>query len=79
MKETYLTLLEADEGKVLTKNDNYCSSVLLRKGETSEGWTEITQEEYENIMKEREEKAGSLEYMLFLFSLNNYHHSELVS
>ena len=60
MKETYLTLLEADEGKVLTKNDNYCSSVLLRKGETSEGWTEITQEEYENIMKEREEKAESL-------------------
>ena len=59
MKETYLTLLEADEGKVLTKNDNYCSSVLLRKGETSEGWTEITQEEYENIMKEREEKAES--------------------
>ena len=48
MKENYLTLLEADEGKVLTKNDNYCSSVLLRKGETSEGWTEITQEEYEN-------------------------------
>ena len=61
MKETYLTLLEADEGMVLTKNDNYCSSVLLRKGETSEGWTEITQEEYENIMKEREEKAESLE------------------
>lgn len=61
MKETYLTLLEADEGKVLTKNDNYCSSVLLRKGETSEGWTEITQEEYENIIKEMEEKAESLE------------------
>ena len=61
MKETYLTLLEADEGMVLTKNDDYCSSVLLRKGETSEGWTEITQEEYENIMKEREEKAESLE------------------
>ena len=61
MKETYLTLLEADEGKVLTKNDNYCSSVLLRKGETSEGWTEVTQEEYENIIKEREEKAESLE------------------
>ena len=57
MKETYLTMLEADEGMVLTKNGNYCSSVLLRKGETSEGWTEITQEEYENIMKEREEKA----------------------
>ena len=61
MKENYLTLLEADEGKVLTKNDNYCSSVLLRKGETSEGWTEITQEEYENIIKEMEENADSLE------------------
>lgn len=61
MKETYLTLLEADEGMVLTKNNNYCSSVLLRKGETSEGWTEITQEEYENIIKEIEEKAKSLE------------------
>ena len=61
MKETYLTLLEADEGMVLTKNNNYCSSVLLRKGETSEDWTEITQEEYENIIKEMEEKADSLE------------------
>ena len=61
MKETYLTLLEADEGMVLTKNDNYCSSVLLRKGETSEGWTEITQEEYDKIIKEMEEKAESLE------------------
>ena len=56
MKESFLTLLEADEGMVLTKNNNYCSSVLLRKGETSEGWTEITQEEYEKI-----QKADSLE------------------
>ena len=41
---------------VLTNNGNYCSSVLLRKGETLEGWTEITQEEYEKI-----QKADSLE------------------
>ena len=52
MKELYLTMLEADEGMVLTKDGNYCSSVLLRKGETSEGWSEITQEEYEERMKE---------------------------
>ena len=40
---------------VLTKDGNYCSSVLLRKGETAEGWSEITQEEYEEIIgKEKE-------------------------
>ena len=54
MKQTYLTMLEADEGKVLTKDGNYCSSVLLRKGETAEGWSEITQEEYENIIAQEE-------------------------
>lgn len=63
MKQTFLTMLEADKGMVLTKDDNYCSSVLLRKGETSEGWTEITQEEYEAIMaeKEKEETEGEQE------------------
>ena len=50
MKETYLTMIEADEGMVLVKDGTYSSSVLLRKGETSEGWSEITQEEYEAIM-----------------------------
>lgn len=53
MKETFLTMIEADEGMVLTDGTNYCSSVLLRKGETSEGWSEITQEEYESIMAEQ--------------------------
>lgn len=50
MKETYLTMIEADEGMVLVKDGTYSSSVLLRKGETSESWSEITQEEYEAIM-----------------------------
>lgn len=54
MKETYLTMLEADEGMVLVKNNTYSTSVLLRKGETSDGWSEITQEEYNEIMKEQE-------------------------
>lgn len=49
MKETYLTMIEADEGMVLTDGTNYCSSVLLRKGETSEGWSEITQAEYDEL------------------------------
>ena len=56
MKELYLTMLEADEGMVLTKDGNYCSSVLLRKGETSEGWSEITIEEFEKIKEENTEE-----------------------
>ena len=54
MKETLLTMLEADEGMVLTKDNNYCTSVLLRKGETSEGWTEITEERYKELVKEQD-------------------------
>ena len=54
MKEIYLTMIEADEGMVLVKDGTYSSSVLLRKGETSEGWSEITQEEYEAIIAEEE-------------------------
>lgn len=49
MKETYLIMIEADEGMVLTDGTNYCSSVLLRKGETAEGWSEITQAEYDEL------------------------------
>jgi hypothetical protein len=49
MKEILLTMLEADDGMVLTDGTNYCSSVLLRKGETAEGWSEITQEEYDAL------------------------------
>lgn len=56
MKISYLTMLEADEGMVLTKDGNYCSSVLLRKGETADGWSEITQEEYEEIIAREEEE-----------------------
>lgn len=61
MKENYLIMIEADEGMVLTKDGNYCSSVLLRKGETSDGWSEITMEEYEAIMKKQEENASEEE------------------
>lgn len=56
MKESYLTMIEADEGMVLTDGTNYCSSVLLRKGETSEGWSEITQEEYDALFPPEEEQ-----------------------
>lgn len=61
MKISYLTMIEADEGKVLVKNGNYCSSVLLRKGETEEGWSEITQEEYNEIIAQKETEQQNLE------------------
>ena len=60
MKISYLTMIEADEGKVLVKDGNYCSSVLLRKGETEEGWFEITQEEYNEIIAQKEIEQQNL-------------------
>lgn len=51
MKKSFLTMLEADENMVLVKDNNYCKSVLLRKDETEDGWGEITEEEYNEIMK----------------------------
>ena len=57
MKEIYLTMIEADKGMVLTDGTNYCSSVLLRKGETSEGWYEITQEEYDELFPPETEET----------------------
>ena len=56
MKEILLTMLEADEGMVLTDGTNYCSSVLLRKGQTAEGWSEITQAEYDELFPPEEEQ-----------------------
>lgn len=55
MKEILLTMLEADEGMVLTDGVNYCSSVLLRKGQTADGWSEITQEEYDELFPAEDE------------------------
>ncbi len=56
MKTTQLTMIEADEGKVLVKDGTYSKSVLLRKGETADGWEEITEEEYNEIMIEENEE-----------------------
>lgn len=55
MITTTLAMIEADEGKVLAKDGTYSKSVLLRKGETADGWTEITEEEYKNIVEDEEE------------------------
>lgn len=56
MIKTFLTMIKAEEGKVLTDGTNYCSSVLLREGETEDKWREITTEEYE-IIKQKENET----------------------
>lgn len=49
------TLLIADEGKVLTDGTNYSKTTLLAEGRTSDEFHEITDAEYEAILKEQEE------------------------
>lgn len=44
-------MLKAEEGYVLKKGDTYTSAILLREGETPDGWSEITQEEYDEYLK----------------------------
>lgn len=49
MQVKTIYMLKAEDGYVLKKGDTYTSAVLLREGETSEGWSEITQEEFEEV------------------------------
>ena len=49
------TILIADEGKVLTDGTNYSKTTLLANGRTADEFTEITDAEYEEILKEQEE------------------------
>ena len=38
---TTLKMLKADEGMLLKKGDIICTSILLKEGQTEEGWIEI--------------------------------------
>lgn len=53
MQVKTIYMLKADEGYILKKDNTYTSAVLLREGETSDGWSEITQEEYEQVQEEQ--------------------------
>lgn len=61
MQVKTIYMLKADEGYVLKKDDTYTSAVLLREGETSDGWSEITQEEYEQIQEDQMQMAQTEE------------------
>ena len=49
MIETQLTKLTAETGMVLTNGINFTKSVLLREDESSEDWSEITEDDYRRL------------------------------
>ena len=54
-KETITRIkLTASEGYILTDGENYGRVVYLASGDEGEKWYEITEEEYEEKMKEEE-------------------------
>lgn len=50
-----LTKLTAAEGMVLTNGNAYSKEIYLGKNDKAENWHEITDAEYEAILKEQEE------------------------
>lgn len=48
-------MLYADDGMMLTDGEHYVKSVHLSVGADESLWREITREEYEEIVKAREE------------------------
>lgn len=57
MKQTYLVMIKADDNKVLVKDNNYCTSVLLKENESPDDWNEISYEEYEKIIELQKKQA----------------------
>lgn len=49
-------ILYADEGMILTDGENYGTTVYLAEGREASEFHEITEAEYEQILKEEEEK-----------------------
>ena len=55
-----MVTLYADEGKVLTNGTIYGSTISLAEGLNGEDFYEITEEEYETLLKEQTEIENSI-------------------
>lgn len=51
-----LTKITATEGMVLTNGDTYSKEIYLGCNDSIENWHEITDAEYEEILKEKEKR-----------------------
>lgn len=52
-------IIRADEGKWLTDGENYGKTISLAEDATIDNYYEITDEEYEEKMKELEQQIGA--------------------
>lgn len=59
-KETITQIiLKADEGKILTNGETFAETkAILPESANAEEWYEITESDYETILKEQEENAS---------------------
>lgn len=54
MKVSTRIVLQADEGMILTDGESYGRTVMLAEGRSAEEFREITEEEYNELLREQE-------------------------
>ena len=55
------TILYADEGMIITDGEIYGEAIFVAEGQSEDVFSEITKEEYEDILKEEAKRHGVME------------------